>query len=279
MKLSRILPAFAGMVLLSACAAGTNDWDTAGVAAMKPTGSAFSQALHKRYVERAAFEVSEGDWSSVAFFNSRARMAGEGKAVGVQPVEQRSLKAGVDEIKAAHAKLTAALATNAPEVNPDACALSQTWFEHWMEQQEEGHQADHIAMAKDGYMKAIPQCVGKVVVAPLPAKSFQVYFDLNKTDITAEAAKTIADAVAEAKKRGSKAIHLVGHADNSGPKGSAYNMQLSAKRADAVKAAMVKKGIDAKAVATAAKGDTSLLVQTPADTRELKNRRVEIVVP
>lgn len=246
---------------------------------MKPTGTAFSQALHARYVERTAFEVKESDWSSVSFFNSRARMAAEGKAVELQTVEERALKGGVDEITAARAKLAAALATKAPVDNPDACALAQTWFEHWMEQQEEGHQPADIAMAKDGYTKAIPHCVAKPVVAVLPPKSFQVYFDLNRSNITATAAKTIAEAVAEAKIRRSAVIHLVGHADNSGPKGSVYNQELSTKRANAVKAVMVKKGIDATTVATDAKGDTALLVQTPADTRELKNRRVEIIVP
>ncbi|MDK9722622.1 MAG: hypothetical protein OEL53_15715 [Rhodospirillales bacterium] len=30
-----------------------------------------------------------------------------------------------------------------------------------MERQEEGHQPDHIAMVKAGYMKDIPDCVAK----------------------------------------------------------------------------------------------------------------------
>ncbi|MCA1907210.1 MAG: OmpA family protein [Magnetospirillum sp.] len=113
--------------------------------------------------------------------------------------------------------------------------------------------------------------------APAPLKNFIVFFDFNKADITPEAAKIITQAVDTAKKGGSTRVDLTGHADRSGP--DKYNMALSLKRANAVKAAMVKQGIPADQISVVGKGETAPLVQTPDGVREPQNRRVEIVLP
>ncbi|MGE4281833.1 MAG: OmpA family protein [Magnetospirillum sp.] len=113
--------------------------------------------------------------------------------------------------------------------------------------------------------------------APAPLKNFIVFFDFNKSDITPEAAKIITQAVDTAKKGGSTRVDLTGHADRSGP--DKYNMALSLKRANAVKAAMVKQGVPADQISVVGKGETAPLVQTPDGVREPQNRRVEIVLP
>ena len=56
-------------------------------------------------------------------------------------------------------------------------------------------------------------------------------------------------------------------------------MALSLKRANAVKAAMVKQGVPADQISVVGKGETQPLVQTPDGVREPQNRRVEIVLP
>ncbi|MFA6022404.1 MAG: OmpA family protein, partial [Rhodospirillales bacterium] len=99
----------------------------------------------------------------------------------------------------------------------------------------------------------------------------------NKSDITPEASKIITQAVDTAKKGGSSRVELTGHADRSGP--DKYNMALSLKRANAVKATMVKQGIPADQISVVGKGETAPLVQTPDGVREPQNRRVEIVLP
>jgi outer membrane protein OmpA-like peptidoglycan-associated protein len=65
-----------------------------------------------------------------------------------------------------------------------------------------------------------------------------------------------------------------GHTDNQGARD--YNMKLSGKRADAVKAWLVGKGVAAGRITTAGYGDTRPLVPNTSDENKAKNRRVEL---
>lgn len=114
--------------------------------------------------------------------------------------------------------------------------------------------------------------------APRPApRNFLVFFDWDKADITAEAQKIIEQAVAYTKQGNFARVELVGHADRSGT--NKYNMALSLRRANAVKAAMVKLGLGANAIGVTGKGEEQPLVPTADGVREPQNRRVEILLP
>lgn len=117
--------------------------------------------------------------------------------------------------------------------------------------------------------------------APAPARpaprNFLVFFDWDKADITAEAQKIIEQAVAYTKQGNFARVELVGHADRSGT--NKYNMALSLRRANAVKAAMVKLGLGANAIGLTGKGEEQPLVPTADGVREPQNRRVEILLP
>jgi OmpA-OmpF porin, OOP family len=116
--------------------------------------------------------------------------------------------------------------------------------------------------------------------APAPAAavhSFLVFFDFDKSDISADARQTLQQAVAAAKSQGSTRIDLTGHTDTVGS--AAYNMKLSVRRGEAVKKVLVELGIAADEITVVGKGKTDLLVKTPDGVREPKNRRVEIVLP
>ena len=71
-------------------------------------------------------------------------------------------------------------------------------------------------------------------------------------------------------------IEVSGNTDTSGT--PQYNMGLSMRRADAVKAELVKGGVPIAAISTQGFGETHLLVPTAAGVREPQNRRVEIVI-
>jgi hypothetical protein len=106
---------------------------------------------------------------------------------------------------------------------------------------------------------------------------FQVFFDWNKATLTPEAQRTLTSAAEEFKRTGVVRIEAVGHTDTSGS--AQYNLRLSERRADAVKAALVNLGVPAYDIVTKGVGQTDLLVPTPDGVRELKNRRVEIFTP
>jgi hypothetical protein len=111
---------------------------------------------------------------------------------------------------------------------------------------------------------------------PPPApKSFMVFFDWDRANLSAQANATIKQAADTFKSSGTARITATGHTDTSGT--PQYNMALSLRRAEAVKGALVKEGIPATAVAVVGRGEANLLVQTPDGVREPQNRRVEIV--
>jgi outer membrane protein OmpA-like peptidoglycan-associated protein len=122
-----------------------------------------------------------------------------------------------------------------------------------------------------------PAPVAKPKPKPAPpiTRSFLVFFDWDKSDITPEARQVISQAAANSLKAGVVRINLTGHADRSGP--NRYNMALSLRRANAVKREMMRNGVAAKDIAVLGRGETQLLVPTPDGVREPQNRRVEIV--
>jgi OOP family OmpA-OmpF porin len=136
-------------------------------------------------------------------------------------------------------------------------------------------------MAQPAAAPAPAPAPAPVAAAPAPARaaiqrSYLVFFDFNKSDVTPEALRVIQQASANAKSGNVSRIQATGHADRSGP--DAYNMALSIRRANAVKAELVRSGIPENQIAVIGKGETEPLVPTPDGVREPQNRRVEILL-
>jgi outer membrane protein OmpA-like peptidoglycan-associated protein len=141
----------------------------------------------------------------------------------------------------------------------------------------------HGPFVRVAYNWGAPPLAPAMAAAPPPpppaattAKSFIVFFDFDRSNITAQAQATINDAVAAAKAGNSTRITLTGHTDRSGSE--QYNQALSVRRGEAVKAAMIRGGIPANAIVVIGRGESQPLVQTPDGVREPQNRRVEIVI-
>src|SRR4051812_48681224 len=113
---------------------------------------------------------------------------------------------------------------------------------------------------------------------PPPAQptSFMVFFDWDRSNLSAQAQATIQQAAAAFKSRGSARVTATGHTDTSGPE--SYNMALSLRRANSVKAELVRQGVPADAIAVVGRGESQPLVATGDGVREPQNRRVEIVM-
>ena len=67
---------------------------------------------------------------------------------------------------------------------------------------------------------------------------------------------------------------VVGHTDTKGT--NKYNLSLSIKRAEVVKEILINYGINQSSIKILGKGEESLAVDTPDDTKQPANRRVEI---
>ena len=79
-----------------------------------------------------------------------------------------------------------------------------------------------------------------------------------------------------AKSMANSRVAVTGFTDTGGS--PAYNQQLSIRRADSVKKALVSNGIAPQAITVNGSGESGLLIETPDQTKNEKNRRVQIVV-
>jgi OOP family OmpA-OmpF porin len=71
-------------------------------------------------------------------------------------------------------------------------------------------------------------------------------------------------------------VAIEGHTDSVGTEG--YNQQLSEERANAVKAALMAKGIPSERVTTVGKGEEEPVATNENAAGRQQNRRVEIIV-
>src|SRR5262245_34284728 len=108
-----------------------------------------------------------------------------------------------------------------------------------------------------------------------------VNFDFDRYVIRPDARTKLDDLVGKLRNVTLEVVIAVGHADRIG--GDAYNMKLSVRRADSVKAYLVSKGIAASRVYTEGKGERQPVKECKGDkaTKELvaclePNRRAEL---
>jgi OOP family OmpA-OmpF porin len=112
--------------------------------------------------------------------------------------------------------------------------------------------------------------------AQLPSRSYLVFFDWDRADLTDRARQIIDEAAQASTRVQTTRIEVQGNADSSGT--AAYNQALSLRRARVVEAELMRRGVPGGEIAIQAFGDTRPLVATAAGVREPQNRRVAIIL-
>jgi outer membrane autotransporter protein len=112
---------------------------------------------------------------------------------------------------------------------------------------------------------------------PSQAQVFVVYFDFDKSVLTPEAVGIIRQAADTFKRTGAVTIKIDGYTDLAGTQ--QYNIGLSHRRADTVRAELAKDGVPAGSVAESWHGKSDPAVPTPDGVREPRNRRVTLALP
>ena len=112
--------------------------------------------------------------------------------------------------------------------------------------------------------------------APEPARTYLVFFDWDRADLTARAREIIATAAQASTHVQTTRIDVNGYTDLSGT--AAYNQRLSVRRAKSVEAELVRDGVADSAISIHGYGESSPLVPTAKGVREPQNRRVEIIL-
>jgi len=132
-----------------------------------------------------------------------------------------------------------------------------------------------------------PPAPAPAPVAPAPAPApkpvtekvtfaADVFFDFDKAVLKPEGKARLDDLVSKLGGTTLEVIIAIGHTDAVG--GDAYNQALSVRRAEAVKAYLVSKGIEPNRIYTEGKGKKQPIASNATDAGRAKNRRTEIEI-
>ena len=128
---------------------------------------------------------------------------------------------------------------------------------------------------------AAPAAAPAPAPAPAPAATKVTYaadtfFDFDKAVVKPEGKAKLDDLAGKVGAINLEVVIAVGHTDSVGS--SAYNQALSVRRAEAVTAYLVSKGIESNRVYTEGKGLTQPVADNATREGRAKNRRVEVEV-
>jgi OOP family OmpA-OmpF porin len=115
-----------------------------------------------------------------------------------------------------------------------------------------------------------------VAPIPTPARTYLVFFDWDRADLTARARQIVAEAATASTHVQTTRIEVNGYTDLSGT--AAYNQRLSVRRAQSVEAELVHDGVAKSEISIHGFGESNPLVPTANGVREPQNRRVEIIL-
>jgi len=111
---------------------------------------------------------------------------------------------------------------------------------------------------------------------PPPPARFTLYFLEGTTKLTPDSEPELKKVFAEIAKRPGAEVQITGHTDTVGKEGD--NDMLSLKRARDIREALIAQGLNPTISRAVGRGERELLVPTPLNTAEPRNRRVEITV-
>ena len=269
-------------------------FDTTSADDRDASGTAFVNGLYSGYL--ALRDEMGGDYVDTEHFNQKALRAA--RRSNVMPDQAQDRRLNDDDYRTfrlAWKRIYDAWDRGGRSLAPGDAAKAQVSYDCWIEAVEAGNgeRADRCKGDFETAMAAVEKAAtlsltpgeGKpkpVMAAPAPAvapeapKPFIVFFGFASTEVTAAGGRVIDEAVAAAERLGIVDFTITGHADRAGAED--FNMILSLQRAEAVRDALVARGVKANGISVAGRGEAEPAVATPDGVREPANRRVEIIL-
>ncbi|PYR92672.1 MAG: hypothetical protein DMF84_12075 [Acidobacteria bacterium] len=111
---------------------------------------------------------------------------------------------------------------------------------------------------------------------PPAPRHFTLFFRFESDELTDESRALVPEILRAVKDRSDPEVAIVGHTDTMGTPPA--NVELGLKRAMMVRALLVEAGLAASTIEVTSHGEGDLLIRTPDEIPEPRNRRVEISV-
>ena len=308
MKTKGFLFGAAVVLALSAPSRADVIFDNTSGIGLETTGTVFMNGLYEGYEALSEERTWATDLLDGEHFNHKARRAARRSSVMPDEIMDRDLlEVDIPDLGAALVRLRTAYDRGGRTIAPELAATAQVSFDCWIEAAEgvnpatgfrthsawrqedvercrgqfEKAMSDLEAMTyfrltefrKPAGSPAAPMPVPQIAAAPEP---FTVYFAWDSAAVDRAGNRVIDDAVATADDLGIVDYTITGHADRSGAED--YNLQLSLRRADAVRSALISRGVKEGGISVAGRGEAEPAVQTADGVREPANRRVEIIL-
>lgn len=261
------LAALSGL-LLSACY--TTDLERMEATPTASIDNPYDKALTEEYRALAQYESKEMyDWPDARHFARKGLQAAEGGAPVPEHAARWDIASGQGRLVDARNRLAALISAGVKESHPAEAARVQAAYDCWLEQLEEGWQKEHIALCHSRFERTAIELERGL------GRPQMVHFDLDSDRLDPAALAQVQKIAAEAQRYGAPQATVIGHADAVGPRD--YNMSLSLRRAEAVRDALARAGLDRARIALSAYGETRQLTTGDEKTPIRNNRRVEII--
>ena len=111
---------------------------------------------------------------------------------------------------------------------------------------------------------------------PPPPRQFTLFFRFESDELTDQSQALIPAVLSAVKEHAVQDVVVIGHTDTMGTQQANYALGL--KRAMMVRNLLVDAGLNASTIDATSVGELDLLVRTPDETPEPRNRRVDIAV-
>ena len=298
MKSKLLIPIISILIFLSGCSASYKQLST--MENKEPKN--FQEHLLSEYKKRAIFEAEEmHDWNSAKLYSEKALKSLETDEIYPEKISYWKIpEENFNEIKIAYDNLMT-IYKDAKKIDPFNLARAISSLDCWSEQQEENWQTWDINSCKDDFLNSMHKIYEKIskeeknretsnkklsnlknktknevtIVTKNKNKELMqiIYFDFDKFNLS-EVSKNKIKKFLNNYGGIINEYLIVGHTDTKGT--NKYNLLLSIKRAEVVKEILISNGINQNSIKILGKGEEFLAVNTPDNTKQPANRRVEI---
>ncbi|MDC1053776.1 OmpA family protein [Alphaproteobacteria bacterium] len=263
----------------------------------------FQKHLLNNYKINASFEAEKmHDWNSAKLYSEKALRALDGENIYPEEITYWKLPTKIaKDISSSYDNLLS-IYDEAIIKDPKNLAKAISSLDCWAEQEEEKWQTWDIDKCKNDFhtamhgiynflteedeKKEFTKVIEKeeeddtpqvVIVTENEKKEVMqiIYFDFDNSKLSEVSKNTLSNFLDKNKKKLSRYI-IFGHTDTKGS--SKYNMNLSIKRAESVKEALLDQGITPDDISILGKGENELAIDTPDNTKHPVNRRAEVKI-